>query len=135
MQGTGRMSRIISGKLLLAVAAGSSMMVGMVRTSARADANFPIEGTFTQNDQCKDPVKQKFLLVTITPAQVSYAGGVCTIDDKKLEGDTMAMRVTCKFKSGAVLSSSVSFTKKDDNTFNMAQQDGTYRAVLYRCPG
>jgi len=34
-----------------------------------------------------------------------------------------------------VLSSGVTFTKKDDNTFDMAQQEGTYRAVLHRCPG
>jgi hypothetical protein len=45
------------------------------------------------------------------------------------------MRLTCKFKSGAVLSSGVTFTKKDDNTLDMAQQEGTYRAVLHRCPG
>jgi hypothetical protein len=130
------MSRRASGKLLIAAVAGSAALLSLVGTTARAEGNFPIEGTFTQNEACKDVTgKQKFLAVTITPKNVSYAGGVCTIDDKKLDGDTMAMRVTCKFKSGSVLSSAITFTRKDDNTFNMAQQDGTYRAVLYRCPG
>ena len=46
------------------------------------------------------------------------------------------MRVTCKFKtSGAVMASAVTFTKKDNDTFDMAQQEGTYKAVLHRCPG
>jgi hypothetical protein len=46
------------------------------------------------------------------------------------------MKVTCKFKSGAVMSSAISFTKKDANTLDMAQQGGgTYKAVLHRCLG
>jgi hypothetical protein len=130
------MSRRVSHSLLLAVVAPSALTLSLACATAWAQGNFPIEGTFTQNEACKDVAgKQKFLAVTITPKDVSYAGGVCTIDDKKLDGDTMAMRVTCKFKSGAVLSSAITFMRKDDNTFNMAQQDGTYRAVLYRCPG
>jgi hypothetical protein len=130
------MSRNISGKLMLALAVGSVMILGIARDRAAADGDIPIEGTFTQNEPCRgDGSQQKLQVVKITPKDVSYSGGVCSIDDKQQDGNNLAMRVTCKFKSGAVLASAVTFTQKDNNTFDMAQQDGTYRAVLYRCPG
>lgn len=130
------MSRITATKLMLALAAGSAMTLLVARDCALAEGDLPIDGTFTQNEPCKgDGTQQKFALVSISPKEISYSGGLCSIDDKQQNGDTLAMKLTCKFKSGAVLASSVSFTKKDNNTFNMAQQDGTYKAVLYRCPG
>jgi len=115
-----------------ALAAGLAVLLNC----AYAQGNFPLEGIFTQNEVCKgDGSQQQYLRVKITPTDVSYAGGVCTIDMKQLDGNRMAMRVTCKFTSGAVMASSISFTMKDNNTFDMAQQDGTYRAVLHRCTG
>ena len=108
----------------------------MFLTCAWAQGNFPLEGVFTQNEPCKgDGSQQQYTRVKITPQDVSYSGGVCSIDTKDLQGNTMAMRVTCKFTSGAVMGSSISFTMKDNNTFDMAQTDGTYRAVLHRCTG
>jgi hypothetical protein len=110
--------------------------IAMILNCVYAQGNFPLEGIFTQNEVCKgDGSQQQYLRVKITPNDVSYSGGVCTIDMKHLDGNTMAMRVTCKFTSGAVMASSISFTMKDNNTFDMAQQDGTYRAVLHRCSG
>jgi hypothetical protein len=126
-------SKRIGDKRTFAVAAG----LAMVLTCAFAEGDFPIEGTFTQNEMCRgDGSKQEFALVKVTAKDVSYSGGVCSIDSKQQDGDSLAMRVTCKFKaSGAVMASGVTFTKKDNNTFDMAQQEGTYRAVLHRCPG
>jgi hypothetical protein len=125
-------SKIVGRKWTFALGAG----LAMILDCAHAQGTFPLEGTFTQNEVCKgDGSQQQYLRVKITPQDVSYAGGVCTIDMKQLDGNVMAMRVTCKFTSGAVMASSISFTMKDDNTFDMAQQDGTYRAVLHRCPG
>jgi hypothetical protein len=113
---------------------GATLAMGW--NCALAEGDFPIEGIFTQNETCRgDGSKQQFALVKVTPQDVSYSGGVCTIDSKQLNGNSLSMRLTCKFTSGAVLSSGVTFTKKDDNTFDMAQQEGTYRAVLHRCPG
>jgi hypothetical protein len=110
--------------------------LAMVWNCALAEGDFPIEGTFTQNEVCRgDGSKQQFALVKVTPQDVSYSGGVCTIDSRQLSGNNLSMRLTCKFTSGKVLSSGVTFTKKDDNTLDMAQQEGTYRAVLHRCPG
>ena len=124
------------GKCVFALGAGLTMSLATSLSGALAQGDFPLEGVFTQNEVCKgDGSQQQFLRVKITPQDVSYSGGVCTIDSKQLSGNSLSMRLTCKFTSGAVLSSGVTFTKKDDNTFDMAQQEGTYRAVLHRCPG
>jgi hypothetical protein len=122
----------IGNKRSFALGAGLAMFM----TCAFAEGDFPIEGTFTQNEMCKgDGSKQAFALVKVTAQDVSYSGGKCSIDSKQQDGDSLAMRVTCKFSSGAVMASAVTFTKKDNNTFDMAQQEGTYKAVLHRCPG
>jgi hypothetical protein len=108
----------------------------VVLDSALAEDGFPLEGVFTQNEPCRgNGSQQPALVVKITPQDVSYSGGVCSIDNKQQDGDSLSMRVTCKFTSGAVMASGVTFTKKDANTFGMAQQEGSYRAVLYRCQG
>jgi hypothetical protein len=126
------MSHILGSKCGFALGVGLAMFLNC----AWAEGNFPLEGVFTQNEPCKgDGSKQQYTRVKITPQDVSYSGGVCSIDTRDLQGSTMAMRVTCKFTSGAVMGSSISFTMKDDNTFDMAQTDGTYRAVLHRCTG
>jgi hypothetical protein len=118
----------------LAVAAGAAL--AMLLNGALAEGDFPIEGIYTQNELCRgDGSQQQFLRVKVTAQDVSYSGGVCSIDSKQQDGASLAMRVTCKFTSGAVMTSAVTFTKKDDNTFDMAQNEGTYKAVLHRCPG
>jgi hypothetical protein len=122
----------LGGKRMFAVGA----VLAMTLNCAFADDDFPIEGIYTQNELCRgDGSQQKFLRVTVTPQDVSYSGGVCSIDSRQQDGDHLAMRVTCKFSSGAVMASAVTFTKKDNNTFDMAQNEGTYKAVLHRCPG
>jgi hypothetical protein len=122
----------IGGKRAFAVGAG----LAMIANSVFAEGDFPIEGIFTQNETCRgDGSQQQFLRVKVTAQEVSYSGGVCSIDSKQQDGNSLAMRVTCKFTSGAVMASAVTFTKKDSNTFDMAQNEGTYKAVLHRCPG
>jgi hypothetical protein len=107
-----------------------------VLNCAVAEGDFPIEGLYTQNELCRgDGSQQQFLRVKVTAQDVSYSGGVCSIDSRQQDGDSLAMRVTCKFSSGAVMASAVTFTKKDNDTFDMAQNEGTYKAVLHRCPG
>ena len=118
----------------LAATAGAALVVLM--NCALAEGDFPIEGVYTQNELCRgDGSQQQFLRVKVTAQDVSYSGGICSIDSKQQDGDSLAMRVTCKFTSGAVMASAVTFTKKDNNTFDMAQNEGTYKAVLHRCPG
>src|SRR5450759_4128178 len=113
-----------------------SAVLVMVLNSALAEGDFPIEGVYTQNEACRgDGSKQEFLRVKITSQDVSYAGGICSIDTRQQDADKLGMKVTCKFKSGAVMSSTINFTKKDNNTVDMTQQDGTYKAVPHRCLG
>jgi hypothetical protein len=127
---------ITSSRAVLLGSALAALVAVLPAGSTWADGDFPIEGVYTQNEACRaDGSKQEFLRVKITPQGVFYAGGICSIDTRQQDADTVAMKVTCKFKSGAVMSSTISFTKKDNNTFDMAQQDGTYKAVLHRCLG
>jgi hypothetical protein len=113
-----------------------SAILAMLLNSAWADSDFPIEGVYTQNEPCRgDGSKQEFLRVKISSQDVSYAGGICSIDSMQQDADKVGMKVTCRFKSGAVMSSTISFTKRDADTLDMAQQGGTYKAVLHRCVG
>ena len=127
------MWKLVGMKWTLAV----STVLAMLFNSALAEGDFPIEGVYTQNEACRgDGSKQEFLRVKITSQDVSYAGGLCSIDTRQQDADKLTMKVTCKFKSGAVMSSAISFTKKDANTLDMAQEGGgTYKAVLHRCLG
>ena len=112
----------------IALSAGLLMTVG----AALADDTF--EGAYLQNQACRgDKSDPEFLRVSISPREISYAGGVCSIDDRKDDGKKIAVRVTCKFKSGSVMSDNLTFTLRDDSTLHMAQKDG-YTANLYRCP-
>jgi hypothetical protein len=125
-------SKWMGGKRTFAAGAG----LAMILNCAYAEGDFPIEGIFTQNELCRgDGSQQQFLRVKVTAQDVSYSGGICSIDSKQQDGNSLAMRVTCKFSSGAVMASAVTFTKKDNDTFDMAQNEGTYKAVLHRCPG
>jgi hypothetical protein len=127
------MSNIAGMKCTFALSA----VLAMLLNSAWAEGDFPIEGVYTQNEACRgDGSKQEFLRVKITSQDVSYSGGICSIDTRQQDPDKVGMKVTCKFKSGAVMSSIISFTKRDNNTLDMAQQQGgTYKAVLHRCLG
>ncbi len=125
---------MIGGRTRLWLFAVSTALVLSLQP-APAEHVFAIEGNYLRNQACEgDGSNNQPLLVKITPDQIFYVGGVCSIDERKQEGNVITMRVTCKFKSGSVLSSYINFTKKDDNTLDMAQLDGSYRAVLRRCP-
>ena len=115
------MSNIIDKKWTFSLSA----VLVMLLNGAWAEGDFQIEGVYTQNEACRgDGSKQEFLRVKITPQDVSYSGGICSIDTRQQDADKLGMKVTCKFKSGAVMSSTISFTKKDNNTFDMTQQEG-----------
>jgi hypothetical protein len=129
--GTTRNAKQIGRRFAFAVATALALVCNC---ALAGEGDF--EGKFTQNELCRgDGSKQEFALVKVTAQDVSYSGGVCSIDSKQQDGNTITMRLTCKFTSGAVLSSGVTFTKKDNNTFDMTQQEGTYKAVLHRCQG
>src|SRR5262245_29069397 len=117
------MAHMIAGIRLL----GLGGVLLLAPLPALADPAFKMEGNFLRNQVCKgDGSESEPLRVRITGDQIFYAGGVCTIDERKQEEATIAMRVTCKFKSGTVLSSNITFTKRDETSVDMAQIDGSY---------
>src|SRR5713226_8915190 len=68
--------------------------LAMILNCAYAEGDFPIEGIYTQNELCRgDGSQQEFLRVKVTAQDVSYSGGICSIDSKQQDGDSLAMRV------------------------------------------
>jgi hypothetical protein len=102
--------------------------------AARAADDFPLTGNYTQNVACKgdgsDPATAK---VTISPDEIVSNVGVCTILDKKRDGQSISARVECKFAGGPLMGD-ITFTLRPDNTVEFIDRDMTYKAVLYRCP-
>jgi hypothetical protein len=110
-------------------------MVGAGMTSAASAADdFPLTGNYTQNVACKgdgsDPAAAK---VTISPEEIVSNVGVCTILDKKQDGQSISAHVECKLAGGPLMGD-ITFTLRPDNTVEFIDRDMTYKAVLYRCP-
>jgi hypothetical protein len=120
--------RPIAGCLVLAMTG-----VGMTHAASAAD-DFPLTGDYTQNVACKgdgsDPTAAK---VTISPEEIVSNVGVCTILDKKQDGQSISAHVECKLAGGPLMGD-VTFTMRPDNTVEFIDRDMTYKAVLYRCP-
>jgi hypothetical protein len=94
-----------------------------------------LSGTFLQGKACKgDGTDPRALVVTITDEEIKHRQGVCTISDKRVNGDKLTVNATCKSRNGNVLAGDVTFTRRDADTFDMIDQDQTYKAVLHRCP-
>jgi len=124
MRGTWVNLRLVPAVLALAVSA----------SEANAGEEMRIEGQYLQNRLCKgdrsDPAGMK---VIIAPNEITYSGGICTIDSRQDETSRVVIAVTCKFKSGAVAGADIAFTSRDGG-LHMVQQDGTFEADLYKCP-
>ena len=115
----------------LCIGAAATFIAGSI---SFAQDEFPISGTYRQGRPCRDDdASSRKALVTITDRQITHPGGVCTIDDKRRQGNTVVMRTTCRDRRGKVLSGDVSFTVRDDKSLDMTAQNGSYTAVLNRC--
>jgi len=103
---------------------------------ANAAEEMRIEGQYLQNRRCKgdrtDPAGMK---VTISSREITYSGGVCSIDSRRDEERRVTFSVTCKFRSGAVSGADIAFEPREGGGLHMTQQDGTFEADLYKCPG
>jgi hypothetical protein len=107
-------------------------MLGNVPTAFGED-DFPLVGTYTENQACKgaDPGVSR---VKITPRDIDSAFGLCTILDKKRDGNSFAVHVECRGPGGSQMLGDINFSLRDDKTVDFADQDQTYKAVLYKCP-
>ena len=108
----------------------------ILASCANAAEEMRIEGQYLQNRHCKgdrtDPAGMK---VTIAPHEIIYSGGVCSIDSRRDEERKVTLSVTCKFRSGAVSGADIAFEPHEGGGLHMTQQDGTFEADLYKCPG
>jgi hypothetical protein len=104
-------------------------------TPVHAEDDFPIVGTYTENQACKaDGADVGVSRVKITSRDIDSVFGLCTILSKKREGATYMVHVECKGPGGSQMLGDVNFTPRADRTIDFSDQDQTYKAILYRCP-
>ena len=119
----------------LAASMLSIVVLAVLATSVQGEDDFPLVGTYTENQACKpngsDPGVSR---VTITPRDIDSVFGLCTILSKKREGATFVVHVECKGPGGSQMLGDVIFTPRADKTIDFSDQDQTYKAVLYKCP-
>jgi hypothetical protein len=116
-------------------AAAGAIVALLISTCVLASDEFPISGTYTQDKPCAgDGSDPKSVLITITPEEMSYSSGLCSLSDRRRKGNTIAVHATCRLRNEVVMAGEVSFTMRDDNTLDMADQDKNYVAVLHKCP-
>jgi hypothetical protein len=97
--------------------------------------DFPLVGTYTENQACKgDASDAGAARVKITVRDIDSVFGLCTILDKKRDGNSFAVHVECKGPGGSQMLGDINFSLRDDKTVEFADQDQTYKAVLYKCP-
>ena len=116
---------------------GLAVALGLAAAPLGAEEDFAIAGTYTENQICKgDSSDTNVSRVKISLKEIeSSVFGICTIRDRKREGNKFSVHVECKGPGGAVMLGEVSFTIRDSNTLDFADQDNTYKAVLHKCPG
>lgn len=119
----------VAAKVLTIVA------LAALATPVRAEDDFPIVGTYTENQACKpDGTDSGVSRVKITSRDIDSVFGLCTILSKKREGATYMVHVECKGPGGSQMLGDVNFTPRADKTIDFSDQDQTYKAILYRCP-
>lgn len=113
------------------VAATTAVVLG----GSAAWAGDAFEGRYLQNRPCRgDSTDPANLRVTITPQQITYAGGTCAIKSRRSEGSRIVFGVSCRFRSGNTMGSDIAFTPQRGGAWHMTQGDGDFEADIYRCP-
>jgi hypothetical protein len=104
-------------------------------TPAVGEDDFPLVGTYTENQACKaEDADSNVSRVKITPRDIDSVFGLCTILNRKRDGNTFAVHVECKGPGGSQMLGDINFTLREDKTVDFSDQDNTYKAVLYKCP-
>ncbi len=103
--------------------------------SVLAEDDFPIVGTYLQNERCKgDGSDSNELRVIITPRDITSNMGLCQILHKKRDGNTIAAQVSCNSGGPNLILGDVTFKMSADGTLEFADQDNVYTAILHKCP-
>jgi hypothetical protein len=104
-------------------------------STSLSEDEFPLVGTYTENQPCTpDNSDPNVARVKITPSEIDSAFGLCTILDKKREGNSFAIHVECKGPGGSQMLGDINFTIREDKTVDFSDQDETYKTVLHKCP-
>jgi hypothetical protein len=113
----------------------SIVALATLATPALSEVDFPLVGTYTENQACKgDASDANVSRVKITPRDIDSVFGLCTILNEKRDGNTFAVHVECKGPGGSQMLGDINFTLREDKTIDFSDQDKTYKAVLYKCP-
>jgi len=126
-------SKIISSIVGLSLVA---CIVIAAESTVRADDDFPsaLAGNYTQNVACKgDGTDPAAMQVKISATEIVSNIGVCTILDSKHDAKSFTAHVECKFPAGPMVGD-ITFTPRPDHTVAFVDRDGTYNAILHRCP-
>jgi len=120
----------------VAGAAAAAVAAALAASQAAfAQDDFALAGTYMQNVPCKgDGSDPAALQVTISAQEIVSNIGVCTILDRKQDGDSTIAHVECKFPAGPMVGD-ITFTVLPDKTVKFVDRDNTYNAILHRCPG
>ena len=119
----------LAGRLL------SIVVLALLASQVQAEDDFPIVGTYTENQACKPDVSDPGVSrVKITPRDIDSVFGICTILSRKRQGATYVVHVECRSPSGSQMLGDVNFTPREDKAVDFSDQDQTYKAVLYKCP-
>jgi hypothetical protein len=119
--------KIAASALLVLTLAGGS-------TAALADDDFPIVGTYLQNQTCKgDGSDRTDLRVKITRKAIESNMTSCAILHVKRDGKSIAAHLECKIPGGQLILGDITLTLRDDSTLDFEDQDHTSSAVLYKC--
>ena len=122
------MLKVVAGLLSIVAIASLAMPV-------LAEDDFPIVGTYTENQPCKgDASDANASRVKISPRDIDSVFGLCTIVNRTREGDTFAVHVECKGPGGSQMLGDINFTLRADKSIDFSDQDKTYKAVLHKCP-
>jgi hypothetical protein len=114
----------------------AAVAAASIATLAWAEDDFPIAGLYTKDQACTEAAaKRTDLRVKITRKAIESDMGVCTILNRKRDGNAFALHVECKIPGDQVILGDVTFKVRDRNTLDFDDQDHTSPAVLYRCSG
>jgi hypothetical protein len=117
---------LVSMPVALALLAASAPALG--------DDDFPIVGTYMQNQQCKgDGSDRADLRVKITRKAIESSMTSCTILHVSRDGKSIAAHLECKIPGGQLILGDITFTLRDDSTVAYEDQDHTSSAILYKC--
>ena len=117
---------VLSGPVALALLAATAPALG--------EDDFPIAGTYMQNEKCKgDGSDRADLKVKITRKEIESNMSSCAILHVKRDGKSIAAHLECKIPGGQIILGDIMFTLRDDSTLDFEDQDHTSSAVLYKC--